>query len=324
MIIDKQSLPDDPTPVDAPPSYDTLASSSSASTSYRPEKAAAHPDETAVPGPSRPTRPTFSPNSSTSPTGSFPSLPSSIDRKGKGKAPASPITWRPFSLAPTAQARTARELRNTVLRLVRELVEAHPAPNPAAPGILASCSAACTGLLTPLDFGRLLQERSVEGRTPLYWAAVKRRGERRQRQGDGGAEEEEGEGEGEGELLALLLAYATPLNASTSSELRAACLATGDDALFQRLRLDPGAGLSRVSGATQMLLGVSVPPDTVTVREGTQGRSGAGAGAFVVGMVMPGFRRRMTVAGGVEVEWIARGQYFHTASIKFTEYIFVT
>jgi hypothetical protein len=120
-------------------------------------------------------------------------------------------------------------------------------------------------------------------------------------------------------LLHLLLAHTAPLNASTLSDLRLACLVAADNALLQRLRADP-AVVPR-SGAEAILHGsmsASAPAlsqsdalqmvDVVRVYEDSS-EEGDKVGAFVVKMKIRRFQKRMRVSGGVGVEFVARGEF---------------
>ena len=348
MILDKKDLPDDPTPPDAPPSYDDLTrdgelqpmsgptgpgrfgrfwrfgdekrgigevvgeGSSSASASV---SASASSSSVTVPGPSRvggQSYPFRSPSSSTSPSSQQqPNRPSKVTKQ-KSKQPAG-LSWIANLTSSHRDAEAQRDVRATVLGLVRDLVQNAPTGgggggSVAAEGILQSCQVACDGCA--LSLSDVLQERSIEGHTPLYWAIVKRPRSSRTNDEDRPSFEKD-------TLLHLLLSHTAPLNASTLSELRLACLVTADNALLQRLRTDP-AVVPR-SGVEAMLHS-TLPPsssnsreslvlvDEVEVFEDT-GEEGDKVGAFMVKMKIRRFQRRMRVAGGVGVEFVARGMF---------------
>jgi hypothetical protein len=276
MIIEKPPLPDDPTPDDAPPSYDTLGQSSVASRSL-PEKS--------------PTIDSSSGSSSTTvPSPTFPSVLGSrsqqflrTNSKGKGKGPSN---WFTFS----SRVSSTREVRTTVLGLVRDIVRQpqHHTSSQATIGILESCVEACASY--NLSFSSLLQEKSIEDHTPLYWAIVKRPPETIHQDDQGEVPD----------FLTILLSFSGPLNPETISEMRLACLLTSDQALFQRLRLSPE--FSPLSGTDEILLGASMPPDEITVSD-VQGDEGA----FVVNFGIVQFQQRMRVSKQVGLEFIARG-----------------
>ncbi|KAF8883263.1 hypothetical protein BD779DRAFT_1674608 [Infundibulicybe gibba] len=213
MIIDKVPIPEDPTPIDAPPSYE--GSETWESYNLKSSESA----------------PVASTSTSTSPQ---PSTSAGASYTARSRAP-----WNIF-----ANKRTARELRRTVLGLIRELVQ-HRSPA-TADGILASCRAACAA--HDISLSALLQQKSIEGHTPLYWAIVKPHTH------DEGINPD---------ILFSLLAFCTPLAPETVSEIRTACIVTSDQLLFQRLRLNPA--FAPPSGTDAMLLGGKMPHDTVTV-----------------------------------------------------------
>ncbi|KAF8963166.1 hypothetical protein BDZ97DRAFT_1822112 [Flammula alnicola] len=258
MII-KPPLPDDPTPADAPPSYDTLGANSSTQ-NYRSEKSPVV-DQPAGPSRLSPHSPLLSPPplplKSPSLSSSSSSGPSPTNNKGKGRAG----NWFTFTASP--QERTMREVRTTVLGLVRDLIQEHISNSPAAAGILQSCADACAS--HSISFSSLLQEKSIENHTPLYWAIVKRLPD---------------------EHMNALISYASPLTKETITELRLACLATSDQALFQRLRLSPE--FAPVSGPTKW-------------------------GAFAANFVIPHFHKRMVVTKEIALEFIARSRMWRLA-----------
>jgi hypothetical protein len=263
MIVDKAPLPDDPTPSEAPPSYDAVGTQQihvvrvgkgSQSIQNPLASASTHP------------------HSPISPVSKSPS--SSRSLKDKGKV----TNWFNFSAS-----RTTREVRTTVLRLVRDLVREQPTHGGASLSILESCAEACAG--HSLSLPTLLQEKSIENHTPLYWAIVKRLPD-----GDSGVPD----------LLTSLISFASPLTPETISDIRHACLLTSDQLLFQRLRMSPE--FAPLSGTDEMLLGGSIPPDDVTV-EDIPGDEGSFAANFEIVC----FQKRMLVSKHIELEFIARG-----------------
>ncbi|KAG5636699.1 hypothetical protein H0H81_007128 [Sphagnurus paluster] len=198
--------------------------------------------------------------------------------KGKGRANNS---WFSFGAS-----RTSREVQATVIGLVRDLVKEQDYNSRASSGILESCAEACTGYDTSLS--ALLQEKSIEGHTPMYWAIVKRPPD--------GEEDETAVPD----LLTALISFASPLTAKTISDIRHACLLTSDQALFQRLRMSPE--FSPLSGTDEMLLGATIPPDEISV-ENVPGDEGA----FTVDFEIVHFQKRMLVSKRIELDFIARG-----------------
>jgi hypothetical protein len=281
MILDKQPLPDDAVPFEAPPSYETLGGSSSSARNgdYPPEKVAKIEQTQAGPS-SHP----YPPTSPVSPTPALisPNLSSSRSEKGKAR----PGNWK-FKFTESPEARKEREIRKTILDLLRDVIQQHLCNPQAAVGILQSCAHACT--THSVSFSTLLQEKSIENRTPLYWTIVKRLPDEHQ-------EIEDHQGP---DLLSALLSYASPLTQATITELRLACLATSDQTLFHRLRQSPE--FAPVSGVNQMLLGVTMSPDDIAVED-----LPGDVGGFAVDFVIPHFNKRMTVAREIHLEFIAR------------------
>lgn len=267
MIIDKQPLPDDPTPSEAPPSYDGL------------EGVPGRPlQDTKVVTPIH-ISPVPSPSLIVPPLTKSPS--SSSNLKGKGRANNS---WFNFNAS-----RTTREVRTTVLGLVRDLVREQDSNSRASLSILESCAEACSGY--SLSLSTLLQEKSIEGHSPLYWAIVKR-------PPDGDEDEF-----AIPDLLTALISFASPLTPDTISDVRHACLLTSDQLLFQRLRMSPE--FAPLSGTDEMLLGASIPPDEITV-EDVPGDEGA----FAVNFEVVHFQKRMLVSKHIELDFIARGVWY--------------
>ncbi|KAF5391680.1 hypothetical protein D9757_002355 [Collybiopsis confluens] len=267
MIIKQQ----DQDPEDAPPAYEVASASSSSSS--RPPRTFS---DTKVPlYPSDSTSSLQSPNPS-------PTSPRSPSHSSKGKAGG--VLEHPKPLA-----RYARPFWD----LLRDLVKVKSGNAAAAQSILESCAEACSGY--SISLSSLLQEKSIESHTPLYWAIVNRPPE------DGTSKEHNAE-----DLLPILLSYTAPLSPSILTEVRQACLITDDQLLFMRLRLSPE--FAPLSGTDEMLLGESMIPDDVNVEnmEGDQG-------AFAVNFRISHFQKRMRVSKEVAVEFIARGRLWRLA-----------
>jgi hypothetical protein len=205
-----------------------------------------------------------------------------------------------FSFSSSAPSKTPPEIRSTVLGLVRDLVQDHSSGSPAALGILQSCADACTS--HSVSFSAILQEKFIENHTPLYWAIVKRT--------SGQSEDDEGRGGDSEDLVTALLSHISPLNPDTILDLRMACMATSDQAMFQRLRRSPR--FASISGSDQILLGGSPSPDDVTVEIGPGDK-----GAFTVDCIVAQFHKRMMVSKEIVLDFIARSTY-----LKFTVWIY--
>ena len=287
MIVDKQPLPEDPTPTDSPPSYETLSAiNTDYSSSKRTELSRTLVDYLALPSSyyiSSPGSPPFSPNSAPpikSPSITVSPSCSSSSNKFNGRT----TNWFNFSAS-----RTTREVRNTVLGLIRDLVQEQYSSFPAATGILRSCADACTN--HSLSLSSILQEKSIENHTPLYWAIVKRLPDEHHQVEDASGPD----------LLSALLSFSTPLSPETITDVRRACLATCDQRLFQRLRLSPE--FAPVSGVDQVLLGGTIPPDNIEVED----VPGDG-GEFMVTFEVLHFHKRMVVSKKISLEFIARSE----------------
>jgi hypothetical protein len=125
------TLPDEPTPSEAPPSYDTL-------------------DASRIPVPVE--KGTLEPqcaSASDNPTSPIEKSPSSSSSKGKGTLSG----WFNFSAF-----RTTCDVRTTVLLLIRDLVQEQHATGGIAINILESCAEACAA--RSLSLSTLLQSLS--------------------------------------------------------------------------------------------------------------------------------------------------------------------
>ncbi|KAJ3561838.1 hypothetical protein NP233_g9949 [Leucocoprinus birnbaumii] len=253
MIIDKTPLPEDPTPSEAPPAFQQLF---------------LRPVIRVRQWLKRVLSISVVFHHSDSP------LPSSSSAKGKGRA-----QWFQFG------SKTSKDVKSTTLGLVRDLVR-EEFQSPAAFAILQSCAEACTS--HGLSFSSILQEKSIEGHTPLYWAIVKRRPDETQ---DADANVQD--------LLTALLSHSAPLTQSTMSDVRHACLVTSDQPLFQRLRQSPDFGAG--SAVDELLIGVTLPPDDVEVVNFPDDE-----GSFAVNIGIMKFQKRMMIAKNITIEFIAR------------------
>ncbi|KAF7373553.1 hypothetical protein MSAN_00565700 [Mycena sanguinolenta] len=190
----------------------------------------------------------------------------------------------------SSQRRVAREVRKTVAGLIHDLVRDQTIDsNLSCVAILESCSEACAA--QSVDLPALLRQAYIEGHTPLYWAIVKR-------------PLEEAEPPKSFELPPLvraLLAYSAPLDKATIKDAQLACLHNCDQWLYQSLRLCPD--FEALSHKDQLLLGVRVPPDTVSV--GAPARHDA---PFTVDFEFPWFQKRMRVSQEVKLEFISHGE----------------
>ncbi|KAG0695556.1 hypothetical protein DFH29DRAFT_265240 [Suillus ampliporus] len=220
--------------VDLPPSYDTIASSSTTATVI---------DE--KPRPPAPIRPSASSTTS---------------------------SW--FSLPPNART---KQTRQTVISLIRDLV-ASPSTTTSDSAAAAPILASCASALSPSSFSALLQHPTFEQHTPIYWAILNRHTH----------------------ILPDMLRYAGPLNHACIADIRLACLASGDQVLFGKLRRGELPFLTTPK-PDALVLG-STPADDVDVKEVD------GEAAFSASIKIRLWQKRMRVAGVVGVEFIARGR----------------
>ena len=204
-------------------------------------------------------------------------------------------SWFSFSSSSSSVAtqpsrKPNNEIRMTVLNLVRDLVLEHSSGSPAALGILQSCAEACNSHCVSLS--DILQEKFIEGHSPLYWAIVKRR------QPD---TYEELDDTTMPDLLDALIKQSSPLDFDTMLELRQACLATSDHSMFQRLGILPH--FSTTSGVDRAILGATSPDNvTVELKSGNDG-------AFTVHLHIFQFHKRMMLSKEIKHEFIARSVY---------------
>ncbi|KAJ7066534.1 hypothetical protein C8F01DRAFT_1052716 [Mycena amicta] len=262
-------------PLDAPPTYeDSTAASSSSS---------------AVAGPSTIRYPSDSKHQPPSPLSAFSSTSNS--------SPSPKAGWFGFA------SPTTRQVRRTVLGLVRDLVKVTDdadASSVVTSSILKSCSDACAA--NGLSISALLQEK-IEGYTPLYWAIVKRPAENN----DAAVCPPESSSSNEAlDLLTVLLSLSAPLTPASVSDVCRACALKSDNALFQRLRASPD--FSPLSPTDQMILDASAPPDSITVENVPHDEF-----AFGVDFTVVRFQTRMRVSKNVELDFIARGRMWRLA-----------
>lgn len=197
------------------------------------------------------------------------SPPSAPPARSTASSSSTCSTW--FSLLPNPRTKQARQ---TVISLIRDLVATSTTDNSAAAPILASCASA----LSPLSFSALLQQPTLEGHTPIYWAILNRHTH----------------------ILPDMLKYAGPLNNPCVADIRLACLASGDQLLFGKLRRGESPFITTLR--TDALVLGSTSADDIDVREVD------GEAAFSASIKIRLWQKRMRVAGLVGVEFIARGR----------------
>jgi hypothetical protein len=181
-----------------------------------------------------------------------------------------------------AQDRAKEDVRTRVMILLQGRLP----PGEDRRSTLSACAQACDG--EGLDLSTVLQEMSIEGYPPIYWAIVNR----------SVASER---GMAPDSLMAALLAACRPLSPATLTAIRVACTMASDNVLLQQLfRLIPP--LSHISTRDALLLGPANEEDRVDVDEKRNG-----TGSWVALIKIPRFRLRMRVCQSVSVEFIASG-----------------
>ncbi|TFK50735.1 hypothetical protein OE88DRAFT_1659768 [Heliocybe sulcata] len=323
MIMDKVPLPEDPTPEDAPPSYDSLGGSSSA----------AGPEE-------KPKSVTDEPSSGSRSTGSL-SNANGVLKASRLKSKS----WLPFGLGAT---RTGRQVRATILNLLHGIItqlsedETDGKADENAIGVLESC--ADTSIVHDISFSSLLQEKSIEGHTPIYWAILKRptprhstrRSHSKSRAAGSSSsiytafdEEADGTSRGPGRALVFnLLKFSAPLTEATKSEIRLACMLNSDDALFQCIRST--AVFAPVVGTDQILFGAGMLGAVDALSElargiGSKDRVRAvhmtdDDTALAAHFEVPLFQKRMSVGGRIPLDFVGKGRIFRLTFLVSTSY----
>ena len=172
---------------------------------------------------------------------------------------------------------------------VTALLQGRLPPGEDRMSILSACARACER--GGLDFSTVLQETSIEGHSPIYWAIVNRD----VGSGSRGLEPDS--------LVAAILAACRPLSPDSLAAIRVACTMASDNVLLQELfRLIPP--LSHISTRDALLLSPANEEDRVDVDEK---RNGTGSWSALI--KIPRFRLRMRVCGSVSVEFIASGVF---------------
>lgn len=155
--------------------------------------------------------------------------------------------------------------------------------------ILSSCAQTCES--EGLDLSTVMQEMSIEGYPPIYWAIVNR------------TLTSESDDTASDSLMASLLTACRPLSPDTLAAIRVACTMASDNVLLQELfRSIPP--LSHISTRDALLLGPAKEEDRVDVEEKRNG-----TGSWVALIKIPRFRLRMRVCQSVSVEFIASGVF---------------
>ncbi|KAK0221004.1 hypothetical protein EDD85DRAFT_892876 [Armillaria nabsnona] len=176
------------------------------------------------------------------------------------------------------------QVKTTIAALIHDLVRPHSMSNaPPCREILESCSEACNP--RSLCLSSIIQDHNIEGHTAIYWAIIN--GPRF--------------AEGENQVLTALLEFSQPLEDSTISELRWACLAKSDQPLFQHLQRK--LNLNPRSKMDKMILSSDTEYDEVHLLE-----TDPSANKFTVDVHIKQFQKRLVVGTIVYVEFIAKAR----------------
>lgn len=192
---DEDELMEPSANTDAPPSYETITTAHG----RQPNNGPAHFVDEKLPRQSA--FPTTPRSSSSIPSDARVGTSRPVSRVSQ----SNPSSW--LSMLSFTSSRTSKQVRQTVLALIRDLVL-----NVESPDLINSCADACRTY--SLDLSALLQEPFIEHHSAIYWGILNRRDT----------------------LLPSLLVHAAPLSQSTISDIRLACLATSNQHLFQSLR----------------------------------------------------------------------------------------
>ncbi|KAK0469148.1 uncharacterized protein EV420DRAFT_1633578 [Desarmillaria tabescens] len=193
---------------------------------------------------------------------------------------------RPQPYGPTGGIMRAfsGQVKTTITALIHDLVRPHSMSTaPPCREILESCSEACNS--RSLNLSSIIQDHNIEGHTSIYWAIIN--GPRF--------------AEGENQVLTALLQFSQPLEESTVSELRWACLAKSDQPLFQHLQRK--LNLNPRSKMDKMILSSDAEYDEVHFLE-----TDPSANKFTVDVHIKQFQKRLVVGTIVYVEFIAKAR----------------
>ncbi|KAJ7775631.1 hypothetical protein DFH07DRAFT_699876, partial [Mycena maculata] len=172
--------------------------------------------------------------------------------------------------------------RTAVIEDVRAVVQSHAGSATERVSLLAGCAHLCAR--HGIDFSTLLQEGNFfHEHTVLYWAIVNH----------------SEAPSAPFEFIASVLAHSAPLTPETIKEARRACIAMGNQDIFQFLRLCPEFGA--LPADDRFLLGVLVPPEEIEIET----MEGPGR-PFSVKFKIPLFRKRMVLSRQIKLEFVAR------------------
>lgn len=149
--------------------------------------------------------------------------------------------------------------------------------------MLANCATACES--ASLSFTSLVQETSVEGHAPIYWAIV--------------THDADSDRHTPSRLISGILRHSLPLDETSRLEIRSGCLLTKNQALFGHIR-SMEAYTPLPSGGI-MLLGEDFRPDSITVEE-------SNFAGFTANFEIMKFMKRIHLSHEITLDFIAKGE----------------
>lgn len=168
-----------------------------------------------------------------------------------------------------------KQHRKIILSRIRDIVSAPDV----TPSSVAPTVNACATALSHAELSVLLQKPNIEDHSAMYWAIVNNRGE----------------------ALAAFSAFIPKFSSVCSSELRLACMLTGNHALFMQLNL--GRVINLKDDSLRRFL--HCPPDEVEVHNTGNGLRHI---QFVAYFGIKMFKKRMLMTQELGVEFVAEGR----------------
>jgi hypothetical protein len=172
---------------------------------------------------------------------------------------------------------------------------------PGSVAILESCAEACRS--RGLSFQQLVQESSIQGHTPLYWAIINHSLAPPPVKLSGGSNNTV-------TLFDMLTSF--PLNMGTYDDALQACISTSSHDAFLQLQKHDPALQDPTSGFDRTINEPAFVEDTVEVTNGVEQEAieeSALSGAFLVNIVLQNFQRRMRIHGRIIIQFVARGEF---------------
>lgn len=299
VIITKTHLDDQPT--EEPPSYSSAVGPSSSSNLTPLRLPQPSSPESSYPSEKPPITPQPQTPISTS-TSSIFSLTPSQPKSPALSTPPAPAGWI-SQLLGTPQAKADNEVRQTVLGLIQGIIQ--QGDSAYAIPIIQSCIDACEA--RGLSFANIVQERSIQGHTPLYWTIVKNVYSAKEEPPSSSDRKPNLE-----TLFDILVSF--PLTLEAYADALQACLLTSSHSTFLRLRkYNPEPPLA-IPGSDEQ---DDQSEDTIRVTNGDDAEAALN-GAFRVQINIKHFQKRMRVLKEVTVDFIARGRMWQLSFVVYT------